>query len=182
MCICMCVCRCSLSVCPSFRPGESEDMNCVLTSDAHVPLSVLPRGRHHVDAHSLTGSFALTMVMMMCASSTEAHESFLKRNLNNTQRKSAALTNYVAPLDYQTGISETMRRFKKELRDGGQDAASVSATIRDPSRFRDYSYSGTVTRDRPSPGARTTQTQRKRQQKVSKEDLEALRMLDLVHM
>lgn len=103
---------------------------------------------------------------------------FLKRNLNNTKRKSAALTNYVAPLDYQTGVSETMRRFKKELRDAGQDASSVSATIRDLSR----SFSGTSTRDRPSPGAWTTQTQRKRQQKVSKEDLEALRMLDLVQM
>ena len=71
---------------------------------------------------------------------------FLKRNLNNTKRKSAALTNYVAPLDYQTGVSETMRRFKKELRDAGQDASSVSATIRDLSR----SFSGTSTRDRPS--------------------------------
>ena len=84
-------------------------------------------------------------------------------------------------MSFQTGISETMRQLKRELRDGGHD---VSAVIRDPTRRREYHRrQGQAHAARPTAAkAKDRLASTKRPARISKEDMDALRLLDTVHM
>jgi len=129
----------------------------------------------------LSFSTIIIIISILLSPVVDAHQDFLKRNLANTKKKSSSLRHYVGPVSFQTGISDTMRKLKKELRDAGRD---VNAAIRDPTRRRDYQLSqGEKHAKQPmSTKPRDKLSSMKRSMKISKEDLAALKLLDTVHM